>query len=186
MQNRIQVKISDGTYIFAVILLFVVPIRWLLAILLAITVHELSHFLAVRVLGGKVYLVIIDVYGIKMVADSLSDTKKVFAILSGPIIGFLPTFIGALFPELALCCWMLTVYNLLPFSGLDGGNILRIITKNDSIIRWVERIMILIFLFFAIYCSFILRLGVLPCAMVACLYLRCVKKPCQESFCKVQ
>ena len=186
MHNNMKLKIQESTYIFAVLLLFLVPFRWVIAWLIAVAVHEFFHYAAVRVLGGHVHELTINMGGITMYADSLTDRKRVISILCGPVFGFFPVLFGREFPELAICCWVLSIYNLLPLPSLDGGNVLCILIKNSKIVSWVDRFILFLLMVAGIVCAFCLHLGALPMVIVAALCVRNRKKPCKDSFCKVQ
>ena len=186
MRSKMKLRIQENAYILGVLLLFLVPFRWIIAWLIAVGVHELFHYVAVRILGGHVHELTINIGGIQMYADSLSDRKRVISILSGPIFGFLPVIFGSRFPELEICCWVLSLYNLLPLSFLDGGNALCILVKNNKIVNGIERFILFLLLVAGVFCTFCLHLGILPIVIVAAVCVRNRKKPCKDSFCKVQ
>ncbi len=167
-------------------MLFLVPFRWVVAWLTAVAVHEFFHYIAVRILGGCVHELTINISGMQMYADSLTDRKRVISILCGPIFGSFPVLLGRQFPELAICCWVLSIYNLLPLPSLDGGNALCILVKNSKIVSCVARVVLFLLIVAGAFSTFCLHLGTLPMVIVAALCVRNRKKPCKDSFCKVQ
>ena len=96
MQHKDSTKIAvkANIYVYFVLLLFLLPIPWLFAWIAAVTLHELSHYTAVRLLGGNIYQITIGIGGINMQTSPLTDRRHLIAILSGPIGGFLPVQIG--------------------------------------------------------------------------------------------
>lgn len=181
-----NITIKANTYVYLVILLLLIPIQWLFAWLVTMLFHELCHWIAVKLCGAQVYQLVIGIGGMDMESSPLSDGKRLFAVLSGPIGGFLLVFLGRWFPRVALCSWMLSMYNLLPLLPLDGGRALQIILRNKTAFFVVEKCILILLTFACAYVAFSLRLGVLPLAIVAGLWLKNRKRPCKASLCKVQ
>jgi Zn-dependent protease len=86
---------------------------------------------------------------------------------------YMSIFLERLFSSLIVVSLSCTIFNLLPLSPLDG-------------FRIVEKIFLVFLSAAAVYAVFVLRLGVLPAAIVAVLWLRNRKIPCKEGVCKVQ
>ena len=180
-----RVDIKPNTYLYLVILLFLLPIEWLLAWLMAMVVHEFSHWLGVKLCGGKVLELSASIGGIQMQSTPLTDRKRLFSILSGPFGGLLLASLGRWFPRMALCSWVLSVYNLLPLLFLDGGKALEIIA-GASVATVTEKIILVLLSFLAIYVSVLLGFGILPVAVIVGLWLKSRKSPCKQSICKLQ
>ena len=181
-----QFRIHTNSYVYLAILLFLVPIRWLTAWLLAVICHELCHYIAVKLCGGNVFSLTVSIGGAIMESSGLSDGKQLISIFAGPIGGLIPTVFARWFPELALCCWLLSMYNLLPLLPLDGGHILQLLIKNPKRFLMQQRICRILLLLGGVYLSFCLGLGILPIAIAIGLCLKCRKNPCNESVCGVQ
>jgi stage IV sporulation protein FB len=186
LKHADSITVKPYTYFYMALLLFFVPLQWLFAWLLALCVHELCHIAAVRLCGGTISHLTVDIGGMEMKTSPLTEWKRFVAILSGPVGGFLLIFLGRWFPRLALCSWMLSVYNLLPLHPLDGGRALQILLGDPDGFRLVEKIFLVILTVAALYAVFVLRLGVIPAAIVFVLWLRNRKIPCKEDVCKVQ
>ena len=117
-------------------------INWKVAALLCLGIgwHEYSHILAAKHLGMKTkgFYLVPFMGGVAFVADEYKTWfKKVFVVLMGPVGGSLPGFLlaGAYYftgvPWLAAAAeWIMLVnlFNLLPLSFLDGGQITESIT----------------------------------------------------------
>ena len=181
-----QITVKPNTYIFVAVLLLLVPFPWLVAWSLAIVVHELCHWLAVRLCGGRIKRLCVGVAGADMQSSGLSERKYLFSVLCGPIGGFLPILFGAWIPRIALCSWLLSVYNLMPVLPLDGGRALQIFLNNETKFHKIEKIFLISVTICATYVAVFLHLGLLPVCIVGILWLKSRKIPCKEWICKVQ
>lgn len=181
-----RITINSSTYLYLAIMLLILPVKWLLAWLIAMCFHELFHYLAIRLCGGESYHMCISFGGAVISCSELTNGKYLIALLSGPLGGLLLMFLGRLFPRLALCSWVLSLYNLLPLLPLDGGQALRLLIKNNKIFYAVEKVILIILTVFSIYTFIILRFSVLPVAIIGMLWLKNRNNPCKEHTCKVQ
>ena len=179
-------SVKANTYIFLAILLFIIPLRWTTSWLFAVAFHEFCHWLAVRLCGGEVYRLEIGLGGADMQCSNMSDGCRLFAILCGPIGGFLLAGMGRWFPRTALCSFFLSLYNLLPLLPLDGGRALHILFRENRWICVFEKIFLVLILLLGFFCTFWLKLGAWPLAFAAILYLRNRKIPCKWVAYKVQ
>ncbi len=181
-----KVNIKPSAYIFFVLLLFLVPFPWLLGWGIAVVFHELCHYIAVRFCGGEVHSLELEPTGANMQCSTMTTGKALFCVLFGPIGGLLPIFADSVFPQLALCSFLLSAYNLLPILPLDGGRALNILLgdgKLFSVVQWTVLIFLTIILvFIAYWLQFIL----LPLIMICSLWLRSGKIPCKEFVYKLQ
>ena len=106
-------------------MIFLLPLRWLGAVLIAAIMHELGHYCAVYLLGGEVHSFRVNVSGAVMQASGLNQFSEIICLLAGPLAGLLPLLVFRGFPVLAICGAIQSAYNLLPIYPLDGGKILR-------------------------------------------------------------
>lgn len=186
VERHVPVKIRSNTYIYLALLLLFIPLRWLFALSIAVLFHELGHWVAVRLCGGRLLNVSVGIGGMVMECDVLDDGRQVLSLLCGPLFGFLPVLSGRFLPATALCSWILTVYNLLPILPLDGGRILQILLKNDRAFIIVERIFLLGITAGAIYITTFTGLGIAPILIVIILWIRNRKTPCNTRAFKLQ
>lgn len=119
-----RIRIDYGFYIFAAALLLIIPIRWILAAFLAALVHELGHYLAVRLLGGEVAGGEMTWRGARMEVFPMSPGRELVCILAGPAASLLLLCLARIFPRVAICGLIQGCYNLLPIAPLDGGRAL--------------------------------------------------------------
>lgn len=91
-------------------------------------VHELGHYLTLCAFGARPYLLRLEITGAAMYFDEgrLSYGRELVAALAGPLAGLLLAFAAAFCGAHALSgvSLLLSVFNLLPIGGLDGGRIL--------------------------------------------------------------
>ncbi len=181
-----KITCNSSTYIYLAFLLLLLPIKWLTAWLIAVCFHELCHCLAVKLCGGENYHLRVGFGGAVISCSDLTNRKHLFSLLAGPLGGFLLVFLGRWFPRLALCSWVLSMYNLLPFLPLDGGQALRLLLSNDRKFNTFEKIGFILLTICSICISILMHLGVLPIVIVGILWVKNRKSPCKEQTCKVQ
>lgn len=138
-----KVKIYPQMYIWAAILLFLLPLRWLLAAIFAAIVHESAHLLVLKLLKCKVTEIRIGVLGAAIRTGPLTNWEELVCALAGPAGSFLVILFYRVFPEAALCAFVQGLFNLLPVYPLDGGRALRngigLISKRpEKALKWVE------------------------------------------------
>ena len=182
MQTKIHIK--PVTYIYLVILLFILPLKWLLAWVFAAAFHEASHWIAVKVCGGEIYYITIGIGGAKMECGPMTKKKGILAVLCGPFGGLLLVFFARWIPRIALCSWFLSCYNLLPLQSLDGGRALEIMLGKRAFA--IQKVFVMLLAIGAFYASMCLRCGFLPVVVVSALWLKNRNNPCKPDCCKVQ
>lgn len=179
-----KINIRPNTYIYIVLLLFFIPLKWLFAWMLAAGFHEVCHWLAVKLCGGDIYRITIGIGGAKMECGPMSNKKRLFAILSGPLGGLLPVLFARWLPRTALCCWLLSMYNLLPLLNLDGGRAIAILIGTKALI--LQKVFLIMLSIIAVYVSLVLHFKLLPLLIVAIVLIKNRKSPCKPGACKVQ
>lgn len=113
-----------SVYFLGALLLLTLPLRWLLAAVIAAVIHELCHMLAVRLLGGTIMGVTIGPGGAVMETTPFSRGKELVCALAGPVGSLLLLSLCRWIPRIALCAGVQALYNLLPVYPLDGGRVL--------------------------------------------------------------
>ena len=122
--DNIVISVEDHVYFIWAFLLLLLPLQWVLALVLAVLVHECFHLVALTVQGGRVLSVRIGSGGIQMETDYLSPGKELVCALAGPVGSAVLLLLASWFPRIAICGMIHCLYNLLPLFPLDGGRIL--------------------------------------------------------------
>ena len=182
--------LTPSGYLLLALGLLILPLRWLLAWLVAVAVHEGCHLAAVLLCGGRVDAFWLDAGGASIVANDLMAGQELFCVLAGPVgavILLLPWI--RWIPATAVCAVLQSACNLLPLAFLDGGRAVRCVLgmwmmdrKADKISRIIHNICVSAIAVFGIYAAFWMKLGLMP----VILSLWCaakgnfVKIPCKE------
>lgn len=169
------------------VLLLTLPLKWLLAAVLAAAFHEFCHFLAIRLLGGQVYGIKLSIGGAAMETGVMSPGREMLCALAGPTGSLLLVCLFRWLPRTALCAFFHAAYNLLPIYPLDGGRALECIARllagkwAERICRWVEWGAIGAISALAVWACFWLHMGILPLLFAAFLIIKALarKIPCK-------
>lgn len=124
IKTKMWVQTDGGFLILLALMLLLLPLQWVLAAVLAGCFHEGCHYLAIRLLGGRVYGLRLGSGGAKMEVEYLPPAKELIAALAGPIGSALLVVLVKWMPRLAICGFAHCVFNLLPLFPLDGGRAL--------------------------------------------------------------
>ena len=120
-----NLKIDAGFYINLAVAVLFIPTRLLCAWLLAVAIHELSHYIALKLCGVSVYNIKFSAFGVTMLVGELNGWKELVCALSGPLGGMIPILLRRWMPLTAILGFLLSCFNLLPILSLDGGRALR-------------------------------------------------------------
>ena len=174
-----QISVKANTYIYLAILLLIIPLPWVASWLIAVTFHELCHWLAVKLCRSEVYVLKIGIGGAEMQCGNMTQGCRLFSVLCGPVGGFLLVGLGRWLPKVAICSFCLSVYNFLPLLPLDGGRALCILMKDSKRFYTFEKMFLTLLVLMGIFCAFFLELGIFPLAFVIVLWLKKRKIPCK-------
>ena len=148
------VQISPTGVLLLAVFALLAPTACLLAVVLAAVFHEMGHYLALRLCGGRVEGLSVSAFGAQMRIrhrERLSYGREALCVAAGPLVNvalsWLMSMAGAWREELYLFAGaqlVLGVFNLLPLTALDGGRLLWIGVAclsdpflADKICRWV-------------------------------------------------
>jgi Zn-dependent protease len=123
-------------------------------LLAVIIVHETGHFIAMRSFGyTNVRMLFIPLFGAFVSGQpaAVDPGKKMVVLFAGPLPGIILGMVSAylytvnhqhIFYLLALMFIFLNVFNLLPLTPMDGGQMLDVLFPDQS--RWVQTLFILL------------------------------------------
>ena len=162
--HKVRFYVEPAVCIGVAAFLLLFPLQWVLACLLAATVHEAFHCLALRVCRREIYEIRVGINGAVIQASLGTGCQIVFCLIAGPFGGLLLLAFYSIYPQLAICAFLQTIFNLLPINSLDGGQVLRVLTAMvlpdtvaDSVCRVVKVLILLLITICCIMASFLLH-----------------------------
>lgn len=177
--KNMNFKVSSGFYLILTVGMILIPLKWLLAWSAAIMVHELCHYIALRVMGIQVERITVNPSGIYMSSAPLSGKQMTVSSLAGPIGSLVMLFGIRHIPRIALCAAFHAMYNLLPIYPLDGGRALWGLAEHflghdraDIITDTVKKCTGILLLIMIIVAGIRYDLGIFPVFLLVILFLR--------------
>ena len=125
MDKNISIEISAGAPLLFAALLLILPLQWVGAIFLSMTVHECSHAIAIFLCGGGIHKITVGGRGIYMETEQISGIRESICALAGPLGSLSLLLLAKWLPRTAICGVVHGLYNLLPLFPMDGGRVLR-------------------------------------------------------------
>jgi len=138
-------------------------------------IHELGHGAAMLLTGAGIREIHLYAAGVQMRTHSqlLSKSKEMLIVLSGPCMNFAVALLLGMqhgWCEISLLHLGMGLFNLLPYSVLDGGSAIACLSAGKPRILRMQTVLC-IFLS-AAFAFFSLYLGIRnPCIYLMCLYL---------------
>lgn len=188
LNMRKLVQVDPFAYLFAALLLLVLPLDWCICAFAAAAFHEFCHLLVLWYFGGKLRWVKVGIGGAEICAELDGQVRNLLSILAGPAGSYLLLLFCHRFPKLALCAGIQGTFNLLPLLPLDGGRALECVLKILHIERservlgfaeWGTKLLVIVLAF-----TFSSRysMGVLP-VFIGCVWIikgMLRKRPCKR------
>lgn len=146
-----KLKLTFDFSFFAVIALFCLldaPELALTAICACI-IHELGHYIAAILTDVKIERIIFWAGGVKMISDiGMKPISNEIAVLAaGPVCNFLAALLYFIIGDNRAFSvnFILGLFNLLPFSSLDGGSVMEKILEYNGIFSYTYMRIIALF-----------------------------------------
>ena len=168
-----RVQISTGIYFFLPAAILLLPLRWLLGWTFAVCIHELGHYLALRICEVPIFGLRLSPMGVTMETGDLERLEIIFCALAGPLFALLFTVLSPVLPCTAVCILFQSLYNLLPIYPLDGGRAMRAILSrflSDRWVGWAEIGILSILALVFLRLFYILRLGIVPTLLILTIF----------------
>lgn len=179
-------SVDGAALVWLALMILLLPARWIIAWLAAAAVHEGCHILAVRLFGGRTVGFSAGVGGARIDAADVGPRARLWCALAGPAGSLMLMLLFPRFPLVAVCGAAQAAWNLLPIYPLDGGKALRCVLERFANGADVERgvaaaVKVLICAACG-YCSFMLKMGILPLlvALTVLLKTNFGKIPCKR------
>lgn len=135
---------------------------------LAAAIHEMGHYIALKMSGGHLHFLKLSAFGAEMrISMSESYLCELFVLIAGPAFNFIAAYIFSVlgFDVAAGASFILGAFNLLPAKPLDGGKILEAFLCLSPLEQYAETISDII--------STIIAISVFITGSVVLLYTRC-------------
>jgi stage IV sporulation protein FB len=166
---RRYISFSCGFFLSLAAMVLLLPLQWIMSAIFAAAIHELFHYVALQIFDARTGRILIRSWGAEMPAESVSRGRELICALAGPFGGLLLIPLLPIFPRLALCALVQSLYNLLPIYPLDGGRALQCfcaLVLPPTYAAWVCSFVMWLFIGVlsacGIYLSLGLRIGFLP------------------------
>lgn len=189
MEQKFCIRVSPQFCIFSACMLLAVPFLWFAGWVTAVTIHELFHYLMLRLCCADIKCISLELYGAVIYTEDLSPRNTFLCAIAGPFGGFTLLAFSEWFPQAAIWTMILSVYNLLPIYPLDGGQALRGLIgmffnerQTEKASYAVECVVILSLFVIGFLALFIWNLSLLPLffAVLTALRFRKIKRPCKS------
>ena len=174
-----KLSCSAGFFLILALLILLVPFSWLGAMVVAAAIHEFCHYLTIVLLTGRRAGIRLLSGSAKIPLPEMTPWQEAVCALAGPLGGLLLIPLYTVFPRLALCGLVQSLYNLLPIYPLDGGRLLRCVLsgvlqppKVDSMMKAVTVVIRVCVCLVGIFCTFYLHFGIFPILIAILICIR--------------
>ncbi len=161
---------------------FFVPALWVFSWCLAVLIHELCHYVVLRIFQIEVTSVTFSCFGATMLTGMMEMNTEIFCALAGPVGSFILVTLYRITPVVSICAFFHLLFNLLPIYPFDGGRVVNAVIgllfpkSSDWMIPVIENaslvVISVVIIYFAVAVSN--KLFVISCGIL--LILRCKSK----------
>ncbi len=119
------VSVTPGFLIQLATAILLLPINWVAAWLFAAVFHESCHYIVLRLYNVRVFSMRIGFSGAIIETEPMQPKQELLTALAGPFGGLVLLLLIRIFPRIAICALLQSLFNLLPIYPFDGGRALR-------------------------------------------------------------
>lgn len=181
-----KIKIDSLFLCLLAISVIILPLKWLIAWLLAAIFHEFCHYFALKCFGIEILDIQLGAFGARIESEPMKMKTNLICTMAGPVGSFLLFILIRWFPEVAICGVVQGIYNFLPLYSVDGGFIVENVCKRLLPWKWAGRILcfirlvIYVILLFAGVYFLISTLRVVPLMLALMIIVKDRKKTLQK------
>ena len=193
--HKTEIIFTPQFLVSIAVALLLIPLPLLFGWLVAVTIHEFSHYVMLRLCRCRIFAVRIGAFGAEIVTEELSNRQSFFCALAGPVGGLLPVLFAKWVPVIALCGVLQSAFNLLPLFPMDGGRVVESVANHflpedtaKKICSILEIGILTVLVLGIIYLTWRYSLGLFPLTAVCLLLLRRgkIKISCKPRHLRVQ
>lgn len=190
MFHKVPIIVKPEFCIYAALVLLLLPLNWIVSWMAAAVFHEFCHWVVLVLLKVDIYSVSIGLSGAEIETEHMMTHQEILSALAGPLGGVVLVLLIRIFPQVAICALIQSLYNSIPIYPLDGGRVLRCAffgllehRKASAICKTFEVAVIVLLAFTVAYAVIVYKLGIVPCVLVAFLLLKnkTLKIPCKQT-----
>ena len=125
MGQGCRIKIETGVYFAIALALLVLPLFVFVSFLIAVTVHEMCHWMALHWTGVKIYGLSIGPFGAVIETEPIESGREVLCAAAGPLGSLILASLYSYIPVIGVIGLVQGCFNLLPLYPMDGGRMLK-------------------------------------------------------------
>ena len=193
MQNRGRMVLSGSFCFLAALMVVLLPLDWLISCVGAAVFHELCHLVAIYLCSGSWQGVVVSSNTARIPLPPLLWWQELLCAIAGPVGGFFLWFLYPVFPQMAVCGLVQSLYNLLPIFPMDGGRVLRCLADrvlnpaySDYLCEFIGALTKGVLLAIGVFALICLEFGPVPLMVAVSILLKTGKYPCNHTRFAVQ
>lgn len=185
MRNKFSIR--PGFCLFLAMSLLLLPLKWVIAWVLAVMVHEVCHYVALRACKAEITGIEVGLTGAAIETD-IAGIGECLCALAGPLGSLSLLLLRKWYPELALCGLVQAFFNFLPVFPLDGGRFIRALQEKYAprhpwLWKLPENATLVLLFGVGLYGSLRLCLGLIPLLIpLVLLYKKHLAKAAQKGY----
>ena len=131
-----RIHIGPWFVLLWVLSIMIFPAKFIIAWVIAVVIHEFGHYIALKILGIKIFHVSFHFGRINIHTEAMSPLQQIITAIAGPVAGALLSLISFDMELVHIFALIQTCCNLIPLYPTDGGRvvtgILKLLLKADT------------------------------------------------------